>query len=674
MRLRYLAPAIVAVTVGAPSAFAQDAQAPTGFNPQSTIQNFLTDPEPLGATEATVGAVTSDGDTVTASDVTIGWTVEFGVGDQSARVVASVTAPSVAVSGLRPEGERFAADRIALPEVHLNISVEGAPDQLSYDLTMTDYVVEGFEWGELPAVQANPAAPVSRFAPLVHWAVDQSYEHAMVGKIVGNVVSDGQAQEISYGPVELGPVRDGKLDKFEYGPMTSTQTTEMPNASGELVPTTVTMSYQGSRGTGIDIKPLAALLTGIDASDGPQPILASVTLDGFSVEAGDQVTVTTGPTTMENITIDASRGPLMTRADDFVTAMLDNEQPEPATLVSFVLDTYGAIGIGSYNLSNLEATFQGNRFGLGEFVVEGLSAMGMDRFAVNEVSIDAAGTKASLGAFELADFVFPDRTAFLNVIMGSMAGMQPDFQTITSAIPYLGRATVRDVAVSTPGMTDLKMTLFQTSLADYISAIPTRIKLELQGLEMPLAMVPDPMTQMMFQSLNVDPITADGTIGLRWDNDSQRVELENDITVPGVGRLKADAAMAGIPRVIFEDPSRVQEALATAALVGLTARFEDQGLTNFLLNMVASQSGMTGEEFAAGITQQAGMQISMLTGDQELGNQISSALSTFFGDPQSITIAANPAAPVSVAQIMGAAMTAPQALPQLINFSLTANE
>jgi hypothetical protein len=53
--------------------------------------------------------------------------------------------------------------------------------------------------------------------------------------------------------------------------------------------------------------------------------------------------------------------------------------------------------------------------------------------------------------------------------------------------------------------------------------------------------------------------------------------------------------------------------------------------------------------------------------------RVADALATFLGDPQSLSIAADPADPIPFAQIMGAAMTAPQALPGLLNLSVGAN-
>lgn len=674
MRLRLLAPAFAFVTLGAPCASAQDAPAPGSFDAPSAIRTFLTDAAGLGADEATVGAVTQRGDTVNVANVAMRWAWTFSAAEKPVTLTVNVTLPTLDVTRLAHEGGRFSAERIAMPEIRFNLGVEGAPDPLSYDLTARDYVIEAVDWAPLPRIEANAAAPVSRFAPLLDWSVDQSYRRLAIGAISGTVAGSGQTQDIAYGPVDIGPVAKGRLGSFSYGAMTSTQTAMMPDATGEQVPTTVTVNYGASRGTGFNLAPVVSLFTGTNPGEGPQTVVESTTVDGINMTFGNMATVAMGPNTVENLTIDASRGPLMTQIDGFLVSAMNDEEPEPAKLMSFLLDVYGAFGVDRYTLADIAATFPDGSARLGEFLIEGLSAEGIDTVAVNAVGFDAQGATGTLGSFELSGFVFPERTAFLNAVMGGMAGMQPDVPTILSALPYLGRMTLREASLTSPGMADLKLGLYETRLENYINAIPTRITLALQGLEMPLAMVPDPMTQMMFQSLNADPIRADGTVSLAWDSDSERVELANDITVGGVGKLTADAALGGIPQLVFEDPTRLQEAMATAALVGLTARFDDQGVTDFLLGMVADQSGMSKEDFATAIAQQAAVQVSMVTGDAALGEQISGALSTYMNNPQSLTIAATPAAPVAIAQIVGAAMTSPQALPSLLNFSLTANQ
>ena len=58
----------------------------------------------------------------------------------------------------------------------------------------------------------------------------------------------------------------------------------------------------------------------------------------------------------------------------------------------------------------------------------------------------------------------------------------------------------------------------------------------------------------------------------------------------------------------------------------------------------------------------------------DLQNQISAAVNTYLDDPKSLKISAEPTEPVPFPMIMGAAMGAPQTIPQVLGVTVTANE
>jgi hypothetical protein len=258
--------------------------------------------------------------------------------------------------------------------------------------------------------------------------------------------------------------------------------------------------------------------------------------------------------------------------------------------------------------------------------------------------------------------------------MSGAMGMQPDMRSVLDAVPYLGRITVSGLQATTPMTGTVSLDLLETRLDEFIDPIPTSVSLSINGLSVPLAVVPDQRTVMTMRALGADPMTADANIGVAWDEATQDVTLDIDMAVGNVGALAAEAEVGGIPRVVLENPERAQEALATASLGGMTMTFRDEGVTDFLLGMMAEQTGLTRTQFAQGIVQQIQMQGQMLPGGAAVVQDVTQAVAKFLADPQSMRISIAPAAPVPVAQIMGAAMTAPQALPDLLNFSIAANQ
>jgi hypothetical protein len=666
MRLSLLA------TLAALAPLAVPAHAEDAFDAAAAMEDFFSDAASFGANEAAVGEVTAEGDTVTASAIRVFWETTVTAGEETATVRGELTIPTLSVTGLAETDDGYAADRIEAPRIHATINVSGSETPLTYDLTLTDYAVENGEWNTFPAIVSNPAAPVSRFAPLVDWLVHQSYEETSIGRVALDISTGDDRQEIAYGPISIGPVADGTLAELRYDELTLTQTTEVPDDSGGMKPTEVTITYGPITARDIDMKPGAALFTGMGAASGPQSVAGNITIERIAV-ADDTVRLSTGNIVIDDFTVDASRGPIATRLDDFVVASLRGEEPDPVAVANFVLDIYGAYGFALYSIQNIAFAAPGLELRLGDIRSEGLSASGLDRVALLDASATVEGGSGSLGAFELGGFVFPPREAVMNAVLQSMAGAEPTPETVLAALPTLGRFAIRDLKIDAGDGSTFDLGNFALDLSDYVGAIPTEIAVVLEGLVMPAALLPDPGTAAMAQMIGADPVRADGTLKLRWDADTQRVELDEDVAIGGIGRLRTDATLSGIPGVIFEDPQRVEEALATAAVNGVTIHFADEGLTPFLIGMISEQSGLAPEEFAEGIAAQAEMQLGALTGDPAFAAGVADAVRTYLADPRALTVSAAPANPVAVAQIIGAAMTAPAALPGLLNFSVTAN-
>ena len=438
MRLTILAPTLSLVAFAGPSALAQDA-ADTALDPAGAIRGFLTDTERLGAETATVGAVTADGNVVNASDVAMSWSVTFEADDDTVTVTASATLDRVRVTGLSRTDSGYSAEAVSIPEANLVINVEGADDPLTYDFTMRDYRLVEAEWQPFPVIEADPLRPVSRFAPLVDWAIYQSYALNEIGSIDGTVVTDDDRQEIAYGPLSFGPVENGALDSFSYGPVETRQEIDGPAVEGDDGPATMTLRYGEVRGETLDTRPLATLLTGTGGSGSPQTVLGSMTVDGVSAEQDGLFSMDIGAHRIENVVVNAPAEPLMERFDGIVLAALADEEPAPESVIPLALDLYGAFGVGHYGFSDIAISAPSFTAQMGEFVISGLSAAGLDLFAVRDTMVSTPAGSGSLGAFEIADFVFPEQGDIFAAAMESVREGEADPRSVLDASPYLGR-------------------------------------------------------------------------------------------------------------------------------------------------------------------------------------------------------------------------------------------
>jgi hypothetical protein len=138
------------------------------------------------------------------------------------------------------------------------------------------------------------------------------------------------------------------------------------------------------------------------------------------------------------------------------------------------------------------------------------------------------------------------------------------------------------------------------------------------------------------------------------------------------GSLSITGVVGKVP-----EPTSLNDADAAAQasemeVHNVTIRYEDSSLTGRVLDFLAKQQGITQAEYAQQIAGALPFLLAALN-NPEFQNEVAGAVGAFLQDPQSITISIAPDAPVSGAEIMGLAGTAPQTLPDRLNASVTAN-
>jgi hypothetical protein len=105
-----------------------------------------------------------------------------------------------------------------------------------------------------------------------------------------------------------------------------------------------------------------------------------------------------------------------------------------------------------------------------------------------------------------------------------------------------------------------------------------------------------------------------------------------------------------------------------------SVRFDDDSLTNKLLEFVANTQGLKPADIANQAKALAPMMLAQVVQDQALIKSVSDAVTKFLDDPKSLEITAAPGQPVPFALIAAGAMSAPQELPKTLGVTVTANE
>ncbi|GGB43277.1 hypothetical protein GCM10011316_14090 [Roseibium aquae] len=183
------------------------------------------------------------------------------------------------------------------------------------------------------------------------------------------------------------------------------------------------------------------------------------------------------------------------------------------------------------------------------------------------------------------------------------------------------------------------------------------------------------------KKLGYDSITLDVSGQGRWDPDSAQADLQSwRISGAEVGTLELSFSLGGITRELIDQLDAAQDnpEEAMALMQGITVNainidLQNDSLVDRVLEQHAQEAGMDRATFVSQMTAALPMMLGMLQ-NPGFQDEVATALTAFMTDPKSLSLAAAPANPVPMAQIMGTVMMAPQALPQMLGVSINANQ
>ncbi len=215
------------------------------------------------------------------------------------------------------------------------------------------------------------------------------------------------------------------------------------------------------------------------------------------------------------------------------------------------------------------------------------------------------------------------------------------------------------------------------------------------NLKADLSDVEDAKTKDALQKLGLLQVNGQVTMKGSWMVDTGNMKLDQfTFDFANVGKLNLGFDISGYTLQFLKS---LQDAMKTAeanpnseqanqamglAMMGLMQqltfnsaeiRFEDATITKRALDYVGGQQGVPGDQFAQSLKAMVPIMMAQLN-VPELQNQVSAAVNTYLDNPKSLTIRAKPANPVPVPMIAGAAMGAPNTLPQVLGVTVTAND
>lgn len=167
----------------------------------------------------------------------------------------------------------------------------------------------------------------------------------------------------------------------------------------------------------------------------------------------------------------------------------------------------------------------------------------------------------------------------------------------------------------------------------------------------------------------------------RWDPETATIEV-TDLKVSGkdAGTLAINLSLGDVTQdlvrqlnVLQDEPQKAMGLLQGVTIKSITIRLDNSSIIERILDMQAKEAGTDRDTVVQQLTAGMPMMVTILQ-NPELQNNVVEAMTLFLSNPVSLEITARPQSPVPISQILGQAMFAPQALPQILGMNISAND
>ena len=334
--------------------------------------------------------------------------------------------------------------------------------------------------------------------------------------------------------------------------------------------------------------------------------------------------------------------------------------------------------------AELKAMGSDNAIKLGTVTMDGVEEDGKGGYTVETVSFEDVNategeTTVTAQDLEISGVVIPG-----TVVAG----------TLESLLMYES-ASSGPIAVTAKGKEVFSLSGMEANLTRMDGDAGLEFDATASDLKADLTSVEDPKSKEALDKLGIHSLDGKVSMSGSWELASGKLAIdEYAFDFKDIGRLDINLAFSGYT---LEFLKNLQEALKTAesnpnkeeanaamgmAMMGLVQQltfnsasvsFDDASITKKLLDYAGGEQGVTGDQMAQSLKGLVPIMIAQLN-MPDLQNQISAAVNTYLDDPQSLKITAEPKDPVPFPMIMGAAMGAPQTIPQLLGVTVTAND
>lgn len=306
------------------------------------------------------------------------------------------------------------------------------------------------------------------------------------------------------------------------------------------------------------------------------------------------------------------------------------------------------------------------------------------------------------GNYNIEEIQFPDMdvkddksqfTATDLTLSGVFISATPGEKSVDSLAPFES-AQSGPITVSENGKQVMSLESMEAKVAVRDDESGIDYEWATTGLKADLTDTPDPKAKEAIEKLGLQTIEGNISMKASWQLEKGTSSIEAfTLDFKDIGKLNIALSVSGLTLDLIKkveeaskqmNDSANKEAASQAAglqFMGLIQqltfdsaeiRFDDASITKRALDYAGQQQGVSGEQLAQSLKAMVPLMVGQLN-MPDLQNALSTAAATYLDSPKNITVSAKPAAPVAFPMIMGAAMGAPNTIPQVLGVTVTAN-
>jgi len=333
--------------------------------------------------------------------------------------------------------------------------------------------------------------------------------------------------------------------------------------------------------------------------------------------------------------------------------------------------------------SDSEATYESAEADGGDVVIGGLTvSRGADEPTLSfaETTIEAP-TDSDNGVFDSPSISFSDGT-ISGKSTGALASATLTGVTVLDPATMKGDALGESILFETAEGIGLRATREAepgeiTVARIYVetSNVVDNMAQDSSGLVEDLVLPPEVFVDATVkpETLGYDKIVVD----ISWDGSRDvaagTMTLDDlTLSIEGGGDLSITGVLGKLPNPRALNDAGATDAASKVEVHRIAIRYDDDSLAGRVLDYMAAQQGISRDDYANQMAAALPFLLAVLN-NPAFQNQVAEALSAFLKDPQSLSINIEPEQPVSGAEIMGLAGTAPQTIPDRLKASVEAN-